>query len=153
MTTAGCMIRGGWMILVPDASVAVKWVLTENDSETARRLLQGEHELHVPRLMAAELCNTLRSKVRSGLLDPGSAPILLNSVLNVSLNWANDEGLALDALRIAIALNRAVYDCVYLALAYQIGGTLVTVDERFVNSLTATEHRSRVSLLAEFVPA
>jgi len=30
---------------------------------------------------------------------------------------------------------RTVYDCMYLALAVQLGGRMVTADERFVNGL------------------
>ena len=61
-------------------------------------------------------------------------------------------GLAADALRIAISLNHPVYDCVYLALAYQVDGALVTADTRFFNIVAATEHASRVALLANFTP-
>ena len=146
------MTHGGWMILVPDASVAVKSVLTEGDSETARRLLRGEHELHVPRVFAAELANALWSKVRSGLLTPSEASEALESVLSLEWEWFNDETLAADALRIAIALNHPVYDCVYLALAYRIDGTLVTADTRFFNIVAPTEHAGRVVLLADFTP-
>ncbi len=140
------------MILVPDASVVVKSVLTEDDSEAARRLLNGEHELHVPRVLAAEPANALWSRVRSGLLTPNEVSETLEAALVLELEWANDETLANDALRIAVALNHPVYDCVYLALAYQINGTLVTADTRFFNIVAATEHASRVALLANFTP-
>lgn len=68
----GFMTHGGWMILVSDASVAVKWAVEEGDSKKAIRLLNGEHELHVPRMLAAELANALRSKVLSGVLGSSS---------------------------------------------------------------------------------
>ena len=147
------MIHGGWMILVSDASVAVKWAVEEEDSEKAIQLLNGEHELHVPRMLAAELANALRSKVLSGVLAPHLVAGMLESALTDLLHWANDEGLAADALRIAIALNHPVYDCVYLALAYRIDGTLITADQRFVNLLADTEHGNRVTLLRDFGPA
>ena len=140
------------MILVSDASVVVKSVLTEDDSEVARRLMNGEHELHVPRVLAVELANALWSKVRSGLLTPSEVLESLESALALELEWFNDEELADDALRIAIALNHPVYDCMYLALAYQVDGTLVTADTRFFNTVSATEHVSRVALLANFTP-
>ena len=111
------MTHGGWMLLVTDASVVVKSVLTEDDSEAARQLMNGEHELHVPRVLVAELTNALWSKVQSGLLTPSEASQAQELVLALHLEWANDEALAADALRIAIGLNHPVYDCVYLALA------------------------------------
>lgn len=147
------MTRGGWMILVTDASVVVKSVLTEDDSEAARQLMNGEHELHVPRVLVAELTNALWSKVQSGLLTPSEASQAQELVLALHLEWANDEVLAADALRIAVGLNHPVYDCVYLALAYQVGGTLVTADTRFFNTVAGTEHAGRVVLLADFAAA
>lgn len=146
------MTHGGLMILVTDASVVVKSVLTEDDSEVARHLMNGEHELHVPRVLSVELANALWSKVRSGLLTPSEVLESLESALALELEWFYDEELAADALRIAIALNHPVYDCVYLALAYQVDGTLVTADTRFFNIVAATEHVGRVALLANFTP-
>ena len=146
------MIHGGWMILVSDASVAVKWAVEEEDSEKAARLLDGQHELHAPRVLAAELANALRSKVLSGVLAPHLVAGMLGAALSSFLHWADDEDLAADALRIVIALNHPVYDCIYLALAYQVDGTLVTADTRFFNVLAAPEHAGRVVLLANFAP-
>ena len=51
-----------------------------------------------------------------------------------------DEVLGADAARLALALDRPVYDCVYLALAYRISGQVVTADARLTNALAATEH-------------
>ena len=39
------------MILVSDASVTVKWAVEEEDYEKAARLLRGEHQLHVARVL------------------------------------------------------------------------------------------------------
>ena len=47
------------MILVSDASVAVKWAVEEEDYDLAKRLLYGSHDLYVPRLLASELGNAL----------------------------------------------------------------------------------------------
>ena len=152
-TTAVCMIRGGWMILVTDTSVAVKWAIPEADSDLAEQLLDDSHELYVPRLLASELGNALWSKVRSAELTPEEVPPRLESVLARSLHWEDDETLVADALDIALALNHPIYDCTYLALAHQIDGTLVTADARFVNTLAGTEHAGRVVLLADFAAA
>ena len=141
------------MILVSDASVAVKWAVEEEDYEKAVQLLSGDHQLHVQRVLAAELANALWSKVRSGSLTSSEALGLLERALALDLEWANDAELAADALRIAISLNHPVYDCVYLALAYQVDGALVTADTRFFNIVAATEHAERVALLADFAPA
>ena len=141
------------MQLVPDTSVAMKWLVSEEGSEAAIRLLYGGDQLHVPGLISVELANALWSKVRSGLLSPDVVPALLEWVLGLHLEWTADQYLATHALRIAVGLNNPVYDYVFLALAYRIDGVLVTADERFVNTLAATEHAERVALLADFAPA
>ncbi len=147
------MTRGVSMILVTDASVAFKWVVVEEDFEKARQLLSGGHDLHVPRLLGAELGNALWSKVRSGILATDEAPVLLESVLGMTLNWANDEVLAADALRFAGDLNHPIYDCIYLALAHHVDGILVTADDRFAGKVVGTEHAGRVVMLADFAAA
>ena len=56
----------GLMCLVVDASVAIKWLVEEEGSETATRLLEGNHELHAPRLMVSEVTNALWRKGPTG---------------------------------------------------------------------------------------
>ena len=68
------------------------------------------------------------------------------------LYWAEDERVCGDAARLALALDRPVYDCVYLALAHRIGAALATADARFANALAATEHGGAVRTLAELAP-
>lgn len=138
------------MRLVVDASVAIKWLVEEGGSDTAGRLLEGDHDLHAPRLMASEVANALRRKVRLGEIARGEAGVLIAAVTEMPLHWSNDETICADAVRLAVALDRPAYDCVYLALAYRIGAKVVTADARFVNALAATEHDGVVSLLADY---
>ena len=63
-----------------------------------------------------------------------------------SVGWRMRD-IGPDAVRLSLALDRPVYDCVYLALAHRIGATLVTADARFANSLAQTEHSSAVVTL------
>ena len=42
------------MRFVVDASVAVKWLVAEEDADIADRLVASGQELHAPRLMASE---------------------------------------------------------------------------------------------------
>ena len=52
-------------------------------------------------------------------------------------------------MRLAIDLDRPVYDCFYLTLAHQAAGTLVTADARLVHALAATAHGAAVMLLGD----
>ncbi len=137
------------MRLVVDASVAVKWLVEEEGSESAARLLEGDYDLHAPRLMISEIANALWRKVRLGEIGRGEAGVLAAAVPEMPLRWSNDEFVCADAVRLAIALDRPVYDCVYLALGHRIGATLVTADTRFANAVAATEHAGAVALLAD----
>ena len=138
------------MKIVPDASVAVKWVTEESDSATADLLITDANELHAPRLLAAEVANALWSKVRQGVIGGNDATSLIIAVMERSINWADDESVAADALRIALELDQPISDCMYLALARRIGAVLVTADARFVNALAGTEYRGDAMLLADF---
>ena len=44
------------MSLVVDVSVAVKWLIAEEDSDEAQSVAAGGDDLHVPRLMAVRSC-------------------------------------------------------------------------------------------------
>jgi predicted nucleic acid-binding protein len=46
-----------------------------------------------------------------------------------------DASLVVAAFDLADRVGRTVYGCMYLALAVQLGGRMVTADERLVNGL------------------
>ena len=138
------------MRLVVDASVAVKWLIAEDDSEAARELAASGEDLHAPRLMACEVANALWRKARLGEIERGDAGAMLAAVQDMPVRWGADEAVCADAVRIALALDRPVYDCVYLALAHRIGAVVVTADLRFANVLAPTEHGKAVVTLADY---
>ena len=69
---------------------------------------------------------------------------------DMPLRWNDDETVTADAVRLALALDHPVYDCVYLALAHRIGATVVTADRRFANAAAPTEHGESVMTLADY---
>ena len=137
------------MRLVVDASVAVKWLVAEEDSDIARELAASDEELHAPRLMASELANALWRKACLGEIDRSDAGAMLAAVPDMPVRWGADETVSADAARLALALDRPVYDCIYLALAHRVGAVLVTADLRFANALAQTEHGGTVATLAK----
>ena len=138
------------MRLVVDASVAIKWLVAEENSDAADRLLAGGDDLHAPRLMASEIANALWRKARMGEIERGRAGILMAAVSEMPVHWSSDETLCVDAVRLAVALDRPVYDCVYLALAHRVDARLVTSDARFAKALATTEHGGTVTMLQEY---
>ena len=140
------------MRFVVDASVAVKWLIVEQDADVARELATGGQDLHAPRLMASEVANALWRKARLGEIERGDAGALLANVPDMPVRWGADEIVSADAMRLALALDRPIYDCVYLALAlaHRIGAVMLTADLRFANALAPTEHGESVLTLADY---
>ena len=141
------------MRLTVDASVAVKWLIAEDDSDAARSLVARGEELHAPRLMVSEIANALWRKARLGEIERSEAAAMTAAVPEMPVRWSADETLCADAVRLALALDRTVYDCVYLALAHWLGAPIVTADLRFANALAMTEHGNAVMTLADYANA
>lgn len=56
--------------------------------------------------------------------------------------------LLVPALQIAMATHRTVYDSLYLALAVELGGTVVTADKQWVDALQNNPFTRFVRLLS-----
>ena len=139
------------MVVVVDASVAAKWLIAEADSEIAAMLLDGSFDLHAPRLLASEIGNMLWRQARKGSIDDYEAARLAAALLNMPVQWRDDERTCVEAVRIAVELGHPAYDCMYLALALLIGAKVVTADKRFVSAVASTTYGPIVVPLWEFV--
>lgn len=135
------------MTFVVDASVAVKWLLVEDHSGAARQLATTGVELHAPRLLASEVANAVWVRSRRGEIERSRTGALVATISDMPLQWHQDETVCADATRLAVAYDRPVYDCMYLALAQRIGARLITADQRFANALAQTEHGDIVAVL------
>ena len=135
---------------VVDASVALKWVLPEEDSELAEGLLDGGATLRAPAFIFVELANALWFHVRSGRLDTAEAACCMRDLREAPLDlWSGEEPLPA-TLEWAHRLDHAVYDCAYLALALHLDAAYVTADRRFWRKATARHDLSdRVVLLSD----
>jgi predicted nucleic acid-binding protein len=124
--------------VVVDTSVAVKWFVPEVHTEAATRLLATEFVLFAPDLIGPELANTLWKKVRRGELTQGEAEEILAAFENLPIEVTPSRVLLAAALQVAIALDRSVYDCLYLALAVAQDCALLTADRRFHSAVLAS---------------
>lgn len=117
---------------VVDASVAVKWLVSEAFSDSSARLLDAELTLIAPELLFAEVGNALWAMCRRGDITKAdfaeAAEVLKAAPVAVPLSMRQ---LAAPAGRLAIDLDHPVYDCFYLALAVHEQYRVVTADERF----------------------
>jgi predicted nucleic acid-binding protein len=124
--------------VVVDASVVAKWFFPELHSSESRRLLSPRHSLLAPDLIWSEFGNIAWKRVRRGEMKADEATQCIADMIRLPLDTVSTQGLIAAALELAIATDRAVYDCLYLAMAIDRKCRLVTADERFVNALAAT---------------
>ncbi len=131
--------------MIVDASVAVKWLLREADTDAAVALV-GTGSISAPDLIHAEIANIVwKHTLRGEVHDMERYLAKLNQILDhVTPCWE----LAVAATTLAVTLRRPAYDCFYLALAIAEASELVTADRRFVAACTGTPHARRVRLLA-----
>jgi predicted nucleic acid-binding protein len=119
--------------LVVDASVAVKWILEEQGSAAARRLIGVP--LVAPDLLLSECANVIWKRVQRGDLAAKLAPARLAALRRAPCRLMPAVDLLDRALEVAIELAHPIYDCLYIALAIETGGVLVTDDARLVRSM------------------
>lgn len=125
---------------VVDCGVAAKWYIPETDSATAATLLDAPDALYAPAFITVEFANVLWKKVRSGDLLHGRATEFLAHFGACSLKRRSDSLLVDRALTIATRTGRTVYDCLYLALAQEVRGRMVTADRKLFNALAGSPY-------------
>ena len=121
--------------VVVDASVAAKWFLPEPDAATAVRLLDGRRRLAAPDLIYCEVGNIVWKLRTRDLLSADEASQMVEHFLAMPLEIHDSASLLASALEIAASTKRTVYDSLYLALAIELGATVITADHRWVNAL------------------
>jgi predicted nucleic acid-binding protein len=118
------------MSLIVDASVAVKWVVDETESDKALALYQNESDLAAPTLIVAEVGNTLWKKRRRKLITERQMTLALEALPRFLKQLCALPELAPRAGELAVRLDHPIYDCFYLALAQRENAAIVTADER-----------------------
>lgn len=143
------------MTFVVDASLATKWVTTEAGSLDAWRFAERYGtDLHAPDLLHVEVMGALVRSANERVITRDAAGLALSEWTTF---WNEDrlrthrvtQGLAHEAARLAIELGHPIKDCVYLALAEELGCALATCDAKFRDR--AVGRGRRVRLLAELV--
>jgi predicted nucleic acid-binding protein len=130
--------------LVLDASVAVKWAIPsarEPFTDESLRLLKlyvnSELDFIVPDVFWAEIGNVLWKGTRQRRWRQDEAEAVATDMRARDFATVSSLVLLPEALKIAFAYDRSVYDSLYVALAVQSKTELITADERLANALAA----------------
>ena len=140
-------------LLVIDASVVIKWFVSEPDSDAALRLLDVEKRFLAPDHVFAETVNVVWKHVRrrhfSTAFGYDVVAKIGRAAANVDVVSCHD--LIADAYKIALHYDRSVYDAMYVALAMQRKTRLITADTRLYNALVrAPEIAPHIQSLADY---
>lgn len=138
------------MVVVVDASVAVKWYVAEAWRTEARQVLDSSVELIAPDIIVTEVANALRRKVTEGTATREQALNALGDLPVCFSHFTPAEQTLLAAFDLALSLSHPFPDCVYLACAVMNGASLVTDDRKFLEKAVANGHRNRIVLLADW---
>lgn len=140
--------------IVLDAGVAAKWLLPpprEPLRREAMALLErynwGQFEIFVPDLFWIEVANFLWKDVRLGRCSAAEAQTALQKNSDYNFHTARSIFLLEKALDVAIAADRAIHNCIYVALGAELKAEFVTAEERLANALAS---RFQVTILAAF---
>jgi predicted nucleic acid-binding protein len=125
------------MNYVVDASVALKWVIDEADSDRARQFRDdfrnGSHFALAPDFFPTECGHAIFRAERKRLITPGQGALLLADLLLDCPQLRVSLPLVARAASIASTMPVGFYDAIYLALAEQEDCEFVTADVKLVN--------------------
>jgi predicted nucleic acid-binding protein len=136
------------MTLVVDASVALKWFVSEPGSDAAVRVLDSGEPLIAPDLVLAEVCNAAWKSLRRRQLDDAQFDEVATDMPEAFQRLVTLDRLVRPAAALARTLDHPIYDCFYLALAEAEDVPMVTADRRLVTALGGTALAGRVRPLA-----
>ncbi|HET8522280.1 MAG TPA: type II toxin-antitoxin system VapC family toxin [Thermomicrobiales bacterium] len=123
-----------------DASVAVKWYLSdEADTVHALALLadfrDGFVRLIAPEQIRYEVPSAIRNALRTGRLTHEQGRQAIASFLSWPVTMVRDKELVIAAYDLALRFGGSLYDGLYLALAEMTGSRLVHADARLHRGL------------------
>lgn len=129
-------------LIIPDASLILKWVIAGEDEleeKAALEVLQGwleeKDRLILPSLWVYEVGNVL------GLKKPKQAYALIEVLLDYGFEEVSvTKELCHLALKLANNLKATFYDAIYHALAIQHNGIFITADKQYFSKALPLGH-------------
>ena len=129
------------MVLVPDASVLLQWILRSDDEADCDRALELKTawlddacDLVVPSLWVFEVGNVLGRKY------PATAASLLQALIDLGIREEAPHGDIAAIVSLMRDHKVTFYDAAYHALAIRHGGTMLTADGAYVKKAARAGH-------------
>lgn len=135
---------------VIDASVAVKWIVAEEHSRAALRLLETCEQMVAPAHWLAEASNAIWAKCRRGELSAAQGEERVATLASAPVAPLPLEQLLEPAFAVALRMQVTVYDALYVAAAMATRLPLVTADRKL---LDAARNEADVRWVEESEPA
>jgi predicted nucleic acid-binding protein len=137
---------------VVDVSVIMSLLLTETYTSNAIAFFEQSAppvQLCIPDFCKAECVNVLWKQVRFQGMAESVAEGLIADLMALPLRHYIVDHIYVDALKIGLRYQLAIYDSVYIALAKQLAYPLVTIDQR--QSAAAVAEQVPVKPITDFV--
>ena len=135
-------------MIIVDASVVMKLLTREVGSAQAVERVLNERERTAPDWLQVEIASALSKKVRNDGLAADAARKAFAALPLIMPDLAPSAPLLGSAMELSIELSHAVYDCLYLALAIEAGGKMLTADRKFFAATQLSSYKHRMELLA-----
>ena len=133
-------------LIVPDASIIIKWSFKEPDQDIALSILngwlEGKFEIILPHLWIFEVGNIIGMKI----------PDLANEVMNILIDYEFKEckmtkNLCQKIFDLMRENNVTFYDAAYHCLAIQENGIFITADKTYFDK---TKKKGHIKLLSQW---
>lgn len=142
-------MNASWVV---DASVVVKWFLPESGTAEAtnvlRQIRRGDARAVVPELLLAETANVVWKRVMQGSIAAADAATIVEAIIESPFHVERTAPLLPTALAIAMETHCTVYDAIYVALAVQVDGVLLTADQKLARLMSGSPYADRIRVLA-----
>jgi predicted nucleic acid-binding protein len=120
--------------MIIDANVAFKWLIDEDLSDNAARLLPRT-DLVAPTILDIEVLQALTRRFRQRLLERQRLQWAVDGLGAAPVERIDWRGVGGAALRLSLDLRATYVDCLYLALAVDLDDIMVTADDRFARAV------------------
>ena len=120
-------------MIVVDTNIITYLFIQGDKTAKAEKALEKDSEWVAPILWRSEFRNVLAFYMRTQNLEFNDAVKIMNEAAHL-MNSNEYDVTSLDVLKLTEQSGRSAYDCEFVALAKDLGISLVTSDQKLINS-------------------